>query len=165
MGQYKSTRGYLISSFLLSKSNHPLEDELGTIVSPDSVFAGFNLLLLAPSLRPDSNSISYDALYVTNHGGGGALTSRSLTPSERACGCMSNGVDGKGADDWPKVRHAIDDFTAVLHTLRPQQRDEGLGVAATYARAGSDDPGDPTSGASQQDLENRLVDGLFKVLS
>lgn len=149
----------------MSKSNHPLEDELGTIVSPDSVFAGFNLLLLAPSLRPDSNSISYDALYVTNHGGGGVLTSRSLTPSERACGCMSNGVDGKGADEWPKVRHAIDDFTAVLHTLQPQQQGDGLEVTAAYARAGSDTSGDPMSAVAQQELENRLVDGLFKVLS
>ncbi|KAJ3547054.1 hypothetical protein NMY22_g1813 [Coprinellus aureogranulatus] len=165
MAQYKSTRGYLISSFLLSKSNHPLEDELGTIVAPDSVFAGFNLLLLAPSLRPGSNSISYDALYVTNHGGGGVLTSRSLTPSERACGCMSNGVDGKGADDWPKVRHAIDDFTAVLHTLQPQQQCDTLEAAASYPTADAGARSDPPPPIARDDLESRLVNGLFKVLS
>ncbi|TEB40081.1 hypothetical protein FA13DRAFT_1751192 [Coprinellus micaceus] len=148
LGQYKSTRGYLISSFLSSRSSHPLEDELGTIVAPDSVFAGFNLLLLAPSLRPDTNSISYESLFVTNHGGGGVLTSRSLAPSERACGCMSNGWTAKELTTGPKSGHAIDDFTAVLHTLQHQQQGDGLEAAATYHRG---------------DLESKLVDGLFSL--
>jgi hypothetical protein len=80
---------------------------------------------------------------------------------------MSNGVDGKGADDWPKVRHAIDDFTAVLHTLQRQQQGDGLEAAATYRRADdTDTPGDASStGNLQGDLENKLVDGLFSVLS
>lgn len=119
---YESTRGYLISSFLLSKSDHPLEDELGRIVSPNAVFAGFNLLLLSPTLRSD-DTVAYDALFVTNHGGGGVLTSRPLTPEEQRCGCMSNGIDGKDAQDWPKVQHATRDFSAVLQSLSQEPTD------------------------------------------
>ncbi|KAG2009605.1 hypothetical protein CC2G_012517 [Coprinopsis cinerea AmutBmut pab1-1] len=116
LGRYSSSRGALVSSFLLSKSNHPLEDELGKIVSPNAAFAGFNLLLLSPTLRSD-DTISYDALFVTNHGGGGVLTSRRLTPEEQRCGCMSNGIDGKDASQWPKVIHATREFSAVLQSL------------------------------------------------
>ncbi|KAF5311712.1 hypothetical protein D9611_009472 [Ephemerocybe angulata] len=165
LGHYKSTRGYLISSFLQSESTHPLEDELGKIVAPDAVFAGFNLLLLAPSLRPDSNSISYSSLYVTNHGGGGVLTARPLTSSERSCGCMSNGVDGHGAGDWPKVRHAIDDFTAVLQDLQHQEQQEDLEAAATNKNAKGDKPDSPPKAPAKADLESKLVNGLFQVLS
>lgn len=164
LGQYKSSRGYLTSSFLQSTSVHPLEDELGKIISPDAVFAGFNLLLLAPSLRPDSNSISYDSLFVTNHGGGGALTSRPLTQIERQSGCMSNGVDGQGADDWPKVRHAADDFASMLHALDGQGNEEALEASAT--ENATKDLSKATPSTRQVDnLEANLVDGLFQVLS
>ena len=81
---------------------------------------------------------------------------------------MSNGVDGKGAEDWPKVRHAIDDFTAVLHSLQSQQQGDRLEAAATYRRADDvDTPGDDSSTTANPrgDLESKLVDGLFSVLS
>jgi hypothetical protein len=45
---YSTSRGSLVSSFLLSRSTHPLQDEIGTIVPQDASYAGFNLLLLEP---------------------------------------------------------------------------------------------------------------------
>ncbi|CAA7262816.1 unnamed protein product [Cyclocybe aegerita] len=121
---YNTSRGSLVSSFLLSQSSHPLEDEVGKIVPEDANYAGFNLLLFAPSPslevdRSDASSmpIHYDALLVTNHGGGGTLTSRPFLPNERVCGGISNGVDGAGADPWPKVQHATQDFGDAVRGL------------------------------------------------
>ncbi|KAJ3507481.1 hypothetical protein NLJ89_g6280 [Agrocybe chaxingu] len=121
---YNTSRGSLVSSFLLSQSSHPLEDEVGKIVPEDANYAGFNLLLFAPSpsLEADTSdassmSIRYDALLVTNHGGGGALTSRPLQANERICGGVSNGVDGAGGDPWPKVQHATQGFGDAVSKL------------------------------------------------
>ncbi|EDR12529.1 uncharacterized protein LACBIDRAFT_312042 [Laccaria bicolor S238N-H82] len=111
--KFDSSRGELTSSFLLSDSAHPLQDEVGKIVSPNAVFAGFNLLLLSPALRPDGK-LSYDSLLVTNHGSGGTITSRFLSTQERSCGGVSNGVDGAGGNDWPKINHASHDLGAIL---------------------------------------------------
>ena len=115
--KYNTSRGYLVSSFLQSDSPRPL-DEIGKIIPMNEKFAGFNLLLLAPTPDTDS-SIQYDSLYITNHGGGGTLTSRPLRPSERSCGGISNGIDGAGAESWFKVQHATKEFEAVLQTLTP----------------------------------------------
>lgn len=95
-----------------------MEDELGQIVSPDAKYAGFNLLLLAPTLG-SAETVQYDSLLVTNHGGGGTLTSRGLQPGERACGGISNGIDNAGANEWPKLLHATKDLDTVLQTLTP----------------------------------------------
>ncbi|KAF9481126.1 hypothetical protein BDN70DRAFT_803997, partial [Pholiota conissans] len=125
LAKYNTSRGSLVSSFLLSTSSHPLEDEIGKIVPEDANYAGFNLLLLAPTLSspspspsPSSSSsqpqIEYRSLFVTNHGGGGPLTARSLLPSERTCGGISNGIDGAGAERWPKVQHATEAFAEVV---------------------------------------------------
>uniref|UniRef100_A0A8H7XQL1 NRDE family protein n=1 Tax=Psilocybe cubensis TaxID=181762 RepID=A0A8H7XQL1_PSICU len=122
---YNTSRGYLVSSFLLSDSSHPLQDEIGKIIPEDALFAGFNLLLLAPTLN-ENGTIRYDSLFVTNHGGGGTLTSRPLHPNELSSGAMSNGIDGEGAELWPKVRHATEDFNATLHTLAPGQSESEL---------------------------------------
>ena len=96
-----------------------MEDELGTIISPDAVFAGFNLLLLAPRLG-DEGLLFYDALFVTNHGGGGVITARRLSSPEMRCGCMSNGIDGQGADEWPKVKQATGEFAAAIESISPE---------------------------------------------
>ncbi|KAF9451858.1 hypothetical protein P691DRAFT_806522 [Macrolepiota fuliginosa MF-IS2] len=143
---FTSSRGYLVSSFLLSDSSHPLEDEVGKIVPQDAKFAGFNLLLLAPAPLSSSSApekieitegrvgerepekekalvksrkqkLAYDAIFVTNHGAGGRLNTRRLTSAERFCGCMSNGIDGQGGDEWPKVQRATRDFKEVLKSL------------------------------------------------
>lgn len=164
---FTSSRGSLVSSFLLSDSSHPLEDEVGKIVPQDAKFAGFNLLLLAPAplsssevprgtdttegqwrepepgkeeaqVKSRKRKLTYDAIFVTNHGAGGRLEVRQLTSAERACGCMSNGVDGQGGNEWPKVRRAICDFEEVLRTL-------------------------PTHGTALN--ENELVENLFRILT
>lgn len=113
MEPFNSSRGSLVSSFLLSDSPHPLEDEVGKIVPKDAKYAGFNLLLLSPKTQP-SGTIQYDSLFVTNHGGGGTLASRSLAPNEKTCGGISNGIDGAGASEWPKVCHATEQFKSLL---------------------------------------------------
>ena len=110
-GIYPSSRGFLVSSFLLSSSPHPLEDELRTIVSPTAKFAGFNLLLLAPTTF---SPFSFDARFVTNGGGGGVLRSRPLTEDERACGGFSNGVVDEDVEEWPKVTQGIQALRAIL---------------------------------------------------
>ena len=56
---------------------------------------------------------------MTNHGGGGPLQTRQLIPAERACGCISNGIDGKGGNEWPKVRRAVSSFDDVLKNYSP----------------------------------------------
>jgi len=92
----------------------------------DAKYAGFNLLLLAPTL--DSRGwIHYESsLLVTNHGGGGPVTSRTLSSSERSCGVLSNGIDGAGANLWPKVQHATTQFPAVVQTRSPDPTDAEL---------------------------------------
>ncbi|KAF9527515.1 NRDE protein-domain-containing protein [Crepidotus variabilis] len=126
--KYKTSRGSLVSSFLLSESLHPLEGEIGQTQPEDANYAGFNLLLLAPTVKVESGAepIQYTSLRITNHGGGGTLTSRPLEFRERSCGCISNGVDHAGADQWPKVQHATNDFDRVLRSLSPDTTETEL---------------------------------------
>ena len=95
-----------------------MKDEVGKNTPEDAKFAGFNLLLLAPTQDP-KGSIKYDSLFVTNHGGGGTFTSRPLSSKEHSCGGISNGIDGAGADLWPKIQHATEDFDAVARQTLP----------------------------------------------
>jgi len=127
---YDSTRGYLVSSFLLPEEPETsLQDHVDVIVREDIPYAGFNLLLLAPSSNPsvtgasgrehDSKpGLSYHAAYVTNSGGGGSINVRHLRTEERLCGGMSNGVDGHGADRWPKVKRGTELFDEALEKSR-----------------------------------------------
>ncbi|KAJ7578154.1 NRDE protein-domain-containing protein [Mycena floridula] len=109
-----SSRGSLVSSFLLSASSDSLEDEVARIIPRETKFAGFNLLLLAPVKSSASTVLEFDASFVTNGGAGGIQTSRPLSPEERSCSGFSNGVDGKGGADWPKVKRGIRDFDSLL---------------------------------------------------
>ena len=128
----------MVSSFLLSDNSgrhHHLasEDQVRNLVPEDAKFAGFNLLLLTPtttrttsttSTTPfdsgfaSTSTIRYnDSLLVTNHGGGGPVTSRTLSSSERSCGALSNGIiddNSSAAALWPKVQHATAHFPAVV---------------------------------------------------
>lgn len=115
----------MVSSFLLSDSSRPLEDEVGKIIPQDAKFAGFNLLLLAPATEADSE-LAFDGVFVTNNGSGGTLTTRPLTAQERPCGAFSNGIDGEGRADWPKVEHAAADFDVVLQSLTPDMKEAEL---------------------------------------
>ncbi|KAI0695299.1 NRDE protein-domain-containing protein [Cytidiella melzeri] len=113
-----TTRGELTSSFLLSDvQSHNLQSYLDTVTARNNKYAGFNLLLLAPSVSsPAAQTWAYNASYLTNHGGGGALASRPLTDAERRCGALSNGVDGLGAESWPKVQQGSRLFLDILQT-------------------------------------------------
>lgn len=132
MSSYKSSRGHLVTSFLAPTSSQhvrSLADEVEDLLSQrlDTPYAGFNMLLLAPrgTGLPDNcstaasphNSLSFSAELITNHGGGGPLAHRPLTESERHCGGMSNGVDGRGASEWPKVVRGTQSLQEILESL------------------------------------------------
>lgn len=124
---FTSSRGHLVSSFLSSPSPQSLEDDVRKVVPPDVRYAGFNLLLLATASAPQSSpTFSFDTLYVTNRGGGRPIIYRALTDAERHRGGLSNGVDGNGADEWPKVQHGVRAFEALLETLPPDTSEDQL---------------------------------------
>jgi len=119
--RYDTSRGDLVSSFLLS---NPLEE---VVVDDVKKFAGFNLLLLVPTFDSSGSILlRYESLLLTNHGGGGPVTSRTLSSSERSCGVLSNGVDGAGEKLWPKVQHATDQFPVVVSTRSADPTDAEL---------------------------------------
>ena len=119
-----TSRGYLLSSFLTSPSSSSLEDDARKLIPPNASYAGFNLLLLAPA--PEPPSLSFDALYATNRGAGGPITYRALTDAQRHRGGLSNGIDGNGADEWPKVQHGVHALDALLDTLPPDTSEDQL---------------------------------------
>jgi len=112
-----TSRGSLVSSFLLASSSDL--DDVGTFLPRNAKFAGFNLLLFAPTVqsRMSDNALSFESAFVSNGGAGGNLRSRPLSPEEKLHGAISNGVDGQGASDWPKVRHGIQEFASILQKL------------------------------------------------
>jgi len=131
--EFSSSRGNLVSSFLLSdvssfsssSSSSTLATEIPRIYPRTAKYAGFNLLVLAP--EPDlSGSLQFDALLVTNGGAGGDISSRPLSPEERACGGLSNGIDGQGATEWPKVKEGVREFASVLQALPPDFKETEL---------------------------------------
>ena len=67
------------------------------------MYAGFNLILFSP-LWNDQKLLSFEAMLVTNSGGGGLIKSRFLDEGERYLGSVSNGIDGVDAKEWPKVK-------------------------------------------------------------
>jgi len=123
--KFRSSRGHLVSSFLTSQLSHSLEDDVPRLIPGDAQYAGFNLLLLAPT-APDWSWLSYDATYVTNRGAGGPITYLPLTDAQRHRGGMSNGIDGKGADEWPKVQQGLRSLETILDTLLPNTSEEQL---------------------------------------
>lgn len=107
-GVYPHSRGELVSSFLIPseagiRASSSALEAAQHLASRDGQYAGFNLLLLSPKTDA-TGSVAYDAAHVTNHGALGDLSARALAPAECACGGMSNGVDGRGAEQWPKVQ-------------------------------------------------------------
>jgi uncharacterized protein with NRDE domain len=105
-----------VASFLGDPSGD-LTSEAAALTRQTTPYAGFNLLLLAPlpsSSSASASTLAYDAHLVTNGGGGGPIRSRTLTDAERACGGVSNGVDGQGGDLWPKVAQGRAELGQVL---------------------------------------------------
>ncbi|KAJ4481898.1 NRDE protein-domain-containing protein [Lentinula aciculospora] len=113
---FNSSRGSLVSSFLVSDSSGlGLQEEIEKLYARDARYAGFNMLLLAPvSTAP--TDLQYDASFVTNAGAGGSISSRPLSAIENAGGGFSNGIDGRGGSEWPKVQHGMQDFQAALQS-------------------------------------------------
>ena len=112
--EYASSRGTLVASFLGDPSGD-LTSEAEALTRQTTPYAGFNLLLLEPSSSaPSTSTLAYDAQLVTNGGGGGPIRSRTLTDAERACGGLSNGIDGHGGDLWPKVAQGRAELGQVL---------------------------------------------------
>ena len=136
---YASSRGDLTHSFLLPKApKATLEAEIDAFLEEnrDRAYAGFNLLLLSPAPAPGSalgpRGLSLDGAFLTNGGGGGPIAARVLSAPERRCGGMSNGVDQRGAGEWPKVRHGTDALRELLDSL-PQDATEAEIVERLFA--------------------------------
>ncbi|KIL00216.1 hypothetical protein PAXRUDRAFT_29994 [Paxillus rubicundulus Ve08.2h10] len=123
--KFSSSRGHLVASFLASQLSHPLEENVTRLIPCDAKYAGFNMLLLAPSAS-DRAWLSFDAAYVTNGGAGGPITHRPLTGAERHRGGLSNGIEGKGADEWPKLQHGLGLLRDILDTLPPSPSEDQL---------------------------------------
>jgi len=119
MKEFTTSRGHLVSSFLLSESSSPLDDEISNITPRDAKYAGFNLLLLAPS---SSTPLTFDASLVTNNGEGGTIRSRALSDNERRFGGLSNGILGHGANEWHKVQHGIEYLKTSLPIITPETK-------------------------------------------
>lgn len=122
-----------MASFLGDDPSKDLTRDADALTRQNTPYAGFNLLLLEPLAPPsaptaDADTLAYDARLVSNGGGGGGpISSRALTDAERACGGVSNGVDGRGGDQWPKVVQGRDELGNVLAELsRGPEMDERL---------------------------------------
>lgn len=98
---------------------------------------------------------TYTAAYLTNHGGGGALVSRTLTDAERRCGALSNGIDGRGAESWPKVAQGTRLFHDLLADVPIQQQPTGQ-VQVDDQKIQTD--------ATIEEAESTLVERLFALL-
>lgn len=130
---------------LPSSPGSSIKEEIQTLLDLESRFAGFNLLVFAPQVSGSEGSwrLSYDVTKLSNNGGGNPIVSRPLTSEERKGGAMSNGIDGKGGDEWPKVRDATQSLREVL-------RDDLERVGEPSSRWKSDE---------------ELVEELFGILS
>ena len=101
-------------------SGDSIKEEIQNLLALEHRFAGFNLLVFVPHIsKSESESeeswrLSYEVTKLSNNGGGNPIVSRTLTSEERKCGAMSNGIDGKGGDEWPKVQNATRSLREVL---------------------------------------------------
>jgi uncharacterized protein with NRDE domain len=125
---HTTSRGHLLRDFLLSQNGdeNALPLALESLEARNSEpYAGFNMLLLEPTISPEFGSMNYIAAYVTNHGAGGVITSRPLAPAECRCGGLSNGIDGRGADSWPKVQVGIEGLHRTIFQKTGEKMGEG----------------------------------------
>jgi len=105
---------------LPSSSEGSIEEEIQNLLDLKPRFAGFNLLIFVPRISKSESEpegpwrLSYEVTKLSNNGGGNPIVSRTLTSEERKGGAMSNGIDGKGGDEWPKVRDAAQSLRQVL---------------------------------------------------
>ena len=119
-------------------SGNSIEGEIQTLLNLKIKFAGFNLLVFIPHVSGPEGSqrLSYEAVKLTNNGGGNPIVSRPCTSEEQKGWAIANGIDGEG-DEWRKVLHSVsqslreilkDDFERVDDSnSRRQKSDEELG--------------------------------------
>jgi len=113
---YKQSRGHLVSSFLQPDAPE-LERFVHEFTSETPVaFAGFNLLLFSPSSNADE-PLSYKASLMTNSGGGGSISARSIEDEEGRIGGLSNGVDSLDGREWPKVQKGRNALSHLLSNI------------------------------------------------
>ena len=120
-----------MSSLLLpSLPENSVDKEIQDLLNLESRFAGFNLLVFVPRVsKSDSDrswKLSYEATKLSNNGGGNPIVSRTLTGEERKGGAMSNGIDGNGGDEWPKVRDITRSLREILKDDLERTGDPGL---------------------------------------
>ena len=76
------------------------------------------MLIFVPHVSESASGgswrLSYEIAKLSNNGGGNPIVSRTMTREERKGGAMSNGIDGKGGDEWPKVQDATRSLREVL---------------------------------------------------
>lgn len=198
---YASSRGTLAASFLADpRGDSGLARAVAALTSQDSdatmtttaaavpspptttstAYAGFNLLLLEPSVPPGTTTagnagtelteLAYDARLLTNGGGGGRIRARTLSDAERASGGLSNGVDGEGGDAWPKVVRGRAALRSVLLGERHRreveddkdQDQEGEGPSSA---SGGPDREIADDAAADSHLAERLIELLTYVTS
>jgi hypothetical protein len=165
-------RDYDNEASVVDGHTFPLHEELANLDAfrQDTRYAGFNLLLLSPRWEETaetpapaprlltSASLRFEACLVTNHGQGGDIAKRSLTASERACGGVSNGIDGRGAESWPKIRQGLRAMQELLDDLivtkTPSAADD-VTTTATTCRHHPD----------MSELELELTERVFKLLT
>lgn len=127
-------------------------DKFIETIPEDAKYSGFNLLMFAPSSSSSSGGVEFDAGLLTNHGASKPLSYRPLQSDECSCGGLSNGVDGAGASEWPKVVTGKDAFRKALSDWEEEQRN---------GRNGGDNGRRASEEASEDDLVERLFDLLL----
>ncbi|KZV66835.1 DUF833-domain-containing protein [Peniophora sp. CONT] len=118
LGIWPSSRGALIASFLLGEGSVASAGSL--LEQQETAYAGFNMMLFAPTDVP-GGSLEYEGRLVTNHTGGGKIRVRELESSECASGGVSNGVDGRGGNTYPKICEGV---SALKQALQDAGTDE-----------------------------------------
>ncbi|KAF8488578.1 NRDE protein-domain-containing protein [Gautieria morchelliformis] len=135
---FPSSRGHLCSSFLCRNRSPPhtaMSDFVTELTTSEVRYAGFNLLLLAPShISRTSRSgddplaqatslgtLQYDATLLSNGGAGNPIA--SIPGNQQTCGCngisngVPNGVDpftGTRSSEWPKVVQGRENLSDIL---------------------------------------------------
>ncbi|KAJ1303602.1 hypothetical protein OPQ81_011785 [Rhizoctonia solani] len=130
--KYASSRGELTSNFLTTPSSpNETSDRISpyvkALLSQQRSYAGFNLLLVSPTVTSPGR-FNYYGVMVTNSQGGGEITSRPLSEREcSACG-LSNSNDSaresSRENEWPKVSEGRKLFEKVVN--REDLDEDGL---------------------------------------
>ncbi|KAG8925611.1 hypothetical protein FRC02_009541 [Tulasnella sp. 418] len=142
--QREHTRGELTSAFLGSDPNEPLEEYAKRLTLPENHkdYAGFNLTLFQPTPESESTGLQYDGFYVTNSGGGGNITYRTLSKVDKKMGGITNGVENVDGGMWLKLIEGKTSMEALLGT--PDLTEEQL-VDGLFGLLSLQNPAPPTS--------------------